>query len=289
MPLRADWVLGFVTLLNEERKRLRAVSPQTSDDRRTLPPGFLPRRLRHPEPGDGGGHTRRKRTDESGVCDVAGVRRAVGGTPGRPALVCVQRLPPIGAREVENIVNPLWSPFDLQSETERQRSWARGPKSLGDGNGPPPATLTSMTHNSTDARDLNRLAVRIGLPEFSVSPECEDDLEAAALALRRAWFERAHKPADSHSEEPLRRNDGAHARRRHRAFRLRARSRRQHAGRAWCPRPSDAGRLDIVARALPQRTIDPVLPAPPRHLDRRARRPSHPAPCGPLLREQGPR
>jgi hypothetical protein len=59
-----------------------------------------------------------------------------------------------------------------------------------------------MTHNSTDARDLNKLAVRIGLPEFSVSPECEDDLEAAALALRRAWFERSHKSADSTLKSP---------------------------------------------------------------------------------------
>jgi hypothetical protein len=59
-----------------------------------------------------------------------------------------------------------------------------------------------MTHDSTDARDLNKLAVRIGLPEFSISPECEDDLEAAALALRRAWFERAHEPADATLKSP---------------------------------------------------------------------------------------
>jgi hypothetical protein len=59
-----------------------------------------------------------------------------------------------------------------------------------------------MTDRSTDAGDLNELAVRIGLPEFSVSPECEDDLEAAALALRRAWFERAHKPADTTLKSP---------------------------------------------------------------------------------------
>jgi len=59
-----------------------------------------------------------------------------------------------------------------------------------------------MIERSTDARDLNELAVRIGLPEFSVSPECEDDLEAAALALRRAWFERAHKPADATLKSP---------------------------------------------------------------------------------------
>jgi hypothetical protein len=59
-----------------------------------------------------------------------------------------------------------------------------------------------MTDGSTDARDLNKLAARSGLPEFSVSPECEDDLEAAALALRRAWFERAHKPADTTLKSP---------------------------------------------------------------------------------------
>jgi hypothetical protein len=59
-----------------------------------------------------------------------------------------------------------------------------------------------MTDNSTDARDLNRLAVRIGLPETSAAPECDDDLEAAALALRRAWFHRAHKPADGTLKSP---------------------------------------------------------------------------------------
>jgi len=59
-----------------------------------------------------------------------------------------------------------------------------------------------MTNDSTDARDLNKLAVRIGLPEFSIRPECEDDLEAAALALRRAWFERAHKAADATLKSP---------------------------------------------------------------------------------------
>jgi hypothetical protein len=59
-----------------------------------------------------------------------------------------------------------------------------------------------MTDSSTDARDLNELAVRIGLPEFSVSLECEDDLEAGALALRRAWIERAHKPADTTLKSP---------------------------------------------------------------------------------------
>jgi hypothetical protein len=49
-----------------------------------------------------------------------------------------------------------------------------------------------MIDSSTDAQDLNKLAVRIGLPEFSVSPEREDDLEAA-LALRdRAHRGRAH-------------------------------------------------------------------------------------------------
>jgi hypothetical protein len=59
-----------------------------------------------------------------------------------------------------------------------------------------------MTDRTTDARDLNELAVRIGLPEFSIRPKCEDDLEAAALALRRAWFERAHKPADATLKSP---------------------------------------------------------------------------------------
>ena len=59
-----------------------------------------------------------------------------------------------------------------------------------------------MTGNSTDARDLNKLAVRIGLSEISASPEREDDLEAAALALRHAWFERSHKPADSTLKSP---------------------------------------------------------------------------------------
>jgi hypothetical protein len=59
-----------------------------------------------------------------------------------------------------------------------------------------------MTHDSTDAGDLNKLAARIGLPEFNLSSECEDDLEAAALALRRAWFERAHRPADATLKSP---------------------------------------------------------------------------------------
>jgi hypothetical protein len=59
-----------------------------------------------------------------------------------------------------------------------------------------------MTDSSTDARDLNKLATRIGLPEFSLSPKNEDDLEAAALSLRRAWFERAHKPADATLKSP---------------------------------------------------------------------------------------
>ena len=77
------------------------------------------------------------------------------------------------------------------------------PKSSGACNGCPPPTLTGlMTNDSTDARDLNKLAVRIGLPEFSIRPKCEDDLEAAALALRRAWFERAHKPADATLKSP---------------------------------------------------------------------------------------
>ena len=59
-----------------------------------------------------------------------------------------------------------------------------------------------MKDSSTDARDLNKLAARIGLPEFSLSPKSEDDLEAAALSLRRAWFERAHKPADATLKSP---------------------------------------------------------------------------------------
>ena len=59
-----------------------------------------------------------------------------------------------------------------------------------------------MTHDSTDPRDLNTLAVRIGLPEFNISPECENDLEAAALALRRGWFERAHNSADAALKSP---------------------------------------------------------------------------------------
>ncbi len=72
-----------------------------------------------------------------------------------------------------------------------------------DSNGAPTPALTGrMTHNSTDARDLNRLAARIGLPEFSLSPEREDELEAAALALRQAWIERAHKPADRTLKSP---------------------------------------------------------------------------------------
>jgi hypothetical protein len=59
-----------------------------------------------------------------------------------------------------------------------------------------------MTNNSTDARDLNNLAGRSGLNEFKISSECEDDLEAAALALRRAWFERAHEPAEATLKSP---------------------------------------------------------------------------------------
>ena len=53
-----------------------------------------------------------------------------------------------------------------------------------------------------DARDLNKLAIRIGFREFSASPKCEEELDAAALALRRAWFERAHKPADTTLKSP---------------------------------------------------------------------------------------
>jgi hypothetical protein len=59
-----------------------------------------------------------------------------------------------------------------------------------------------MTHSLTDARELNELAVRIGLPAFNMFGDCEDDLEAAALELRRAWFERAHKPADATLKSP---------------------------------------------------------------------------------------
>ena len=59
-----------------------------------------------------------------------------------------------------------------------------------------------MMHNSMDARDLNELAARIDLPAFDASGDREDDLEAAALALRRAWFERAHKPADATLKSP---------------------------------------------------------------------------------------
>jgi hypothetical protein len=59
-----------------------------------------------------------------------------------------------------------------------------------------------MTDRSMDARDLNKLAIRIGFREFSASPKCEEELDAAALALRRAWFERAHKPADTTLKSP---------------------------------------------------------------------------------------
>jgi hypothetical protein len=60
----------------------------------------------------------------------------------------------------------------------------------------------STIHKSTDARDLNELASRIGVPAFNFPGDCEDDLEAAALALRRAWFERAHEPADATLKSP---------------------------------------------------------------------------------------
>jgi hypothetical protein len=54
-----------------------------------------------------------------------------------------------------------------------------------------------------DARDLNKLAIRIGFREFSAaSPKCEEELDAAALALRRAWFQRAHKPSDTTLKSP---------------------------------------------------------------------------------------
>jgi len=59
-----------------------------------------------------------------------------------------------------------------------------------------------MTQHLTDARDLNELAGRIGFPAFDVSEGCEDELESAALALRRAWFERSHKPADATLKSP---------------------------------------------------------------------------------------
>jgi hypothetical protein len=59
-----------------------------------------------------------------------------------------------------------------------------------------------MTNDSTDAGDLNKLAVQTAFLNSSIRPECEDDLEAAALALRRAWFEQAHKPADATLKSP---------------------------------------------------------------------------------------
>lgn len=59
-----------------------------------------------------------------------------------------------------------------------------------------------MTHNLMDARDLDELARRIGLPGINLSTENDDELDAAALALRQAWFERAHKPADTTLKSP---------------------------------------------------------------------------------------
>jgi hypothetical protein len=57
-------------------------------------------------------------------------------------------------------------------------------------NGPSQAALTNMalmTDRSMDARDFNKLAIRIGFREFrAASPKCEEELDAAALALRRA-------------------------------------------------------------------------------------------------------
>jgi hypothetical protein len=59
-----------------------------------------------------------------------------------------------------------------------------------------------MKNKSSDARDLNNLALRSGLPAYSASLDCDEDLDATALALRRAWFERAHKPADTTLKSP---------------------------------------------------------------------------------------
>ena len=59
-----------------------------------------------------------------------------------------------------------------------------------------------MTDIITDARDLNDLALRIGIRDFNALSACEKDLEAAALALRRAWLTRSHKPADSTLKSP---------------------------------------------------------------------------------------
>ena len=60
-----------------------------------------------------------------------------------------------------------------------------------------------MTYSSTDARHLNELAARIGLPEFNLSPEnAKTTSRRLHLALRRAWFEHAHKPADATLKSP---------------------------------------------------------------------------------------
>jgi hypothetical protein len=53
-----------------------------------------------------------------------------------------------------------------------------------------------------DARDLDDLARRIGLPGITLATENDDELDAAALALRRAWLARAHKPADTTLKSP---------------------------------------------------------------------------------------
>lgn len=58
------------------------------------------------------------------------------------------------------------------------------------------------TDQTNDARDLRNLAVSIGLCDFATASERENDLEDAALALRRAWFERAHKPSDTTLKSP---------------------------------------------------------------------------------------
>ena len=146
-----------------------------------------------------------------------------------------------------------------------------------------------MTDNSTDARDLNKLAVRIGLPEFSVSAECEDDLEAAALALRRAWFERAHKPADATLKSPcagttvpMPGGDTVQFgyERDLDVSMLEERGVLDH------PTPDGWTSSRVLCRSG-QSTLSCLL-----HLVTSTGAPagpSHPAPCGPLLREQGPR
>ena len=54
-----------------------------------------------------------------------------------------------------------------------------------------------------DARDLERARPpNRSARDQSLDGKCEDDLDAAALALRQAWFERAHKPADATLKSP---------------------------------------------------------------------------------------